>query len=60
MLVFVTSFEHFYVHLLPAFFWNMVFMIVYFVDVAHATKVSPVSFLNSSSNLPIGLVLFRI
>ena len=44
---FVTPFGLFYVHLLPAFFWNMVFMSLYFLDVAHSTKVSPLSFLNS-------------
>ena len=42
----------------------MVFMILYFLDVAHSTKVSLLSFLNSSPNLPvavsIGFVLLPI
>ena len=36
--VVVRPFGLFHVHLLPAFFWNMVFMISYFLDVAHSTK----------------------
>ena len=43
---------------------NMVFVILYFLDAVLSTKVSPLSFLNSSPNLPIavsiGLVLFPI
>ena len=64
MSVFVTPFGLFHVHLLFAFFWNMVFMILYFLGVAHSTKMSPLSFLNSSANLPVavsvGFVLFPI
>ena len=51
--VFVTPFGLFHDHLLPAFFWNMVFMILYFLYVPHSTKVLPLSFLNSSPNLPV-------
>ena len=51
----VTFFGHFHVHLLPAYFWNMVFMILCFLDVAHSTKVSPLSFFNSSPNLPVAV-----
>ena len=42
----------------------MVFVMMYFRDVAHSTKVSPLSFINSSPNLPvavyIGFVCFPI
>ena len=62
--VFVTPVRLFHVHLLLAFFWNMVFMILYFLDVAHSTKVSPLSFFNSSPYfsivLSIGFVRFHI
>ena len=61
---FFTPFELFHVHLLPAFFWNMVFMILHFTDVAHSTEVLTLSLFNSSPNLPaavsIGFVLFHI
>ena len=33
-----------HVHLLPAFFWSCVFMIFNLFDVAHSTRVSPLSF----------------
>ena len=62
MLVFVTQFGLFHVHLLPVFFWNMVLIILYFLDGAHSTKVSPLSVFISSPNLPFavskGMVLF--
>ena len=64
MSVFVTPFGLFHVHVLPAFFWNMVFMILFCLDVAHSTKVSPLSFINPGPNLPVALsirfVLFPI
>ena len=62
ILVFFIPFAVFHVHILPAFFWNMVFMMFYFLDVAHSTKVSPFSLLNPSPKWPvavsIGFVLF--
>ena len=64
MLAFVTPFGLSHVHPLPAFFWNMAFMILYFLDVAHSTQVSPLSFLNSRPNVPVAVstmfVLFPI
>ena len=39
MSVFVTPFGLFHVHLLPAFLWNMIFVILYFLGVAHSTSV---------------------
>ena len=63
--VFITPFGLFHViHFLPAFFWNIAFVILYFLDVAHSTNVSPLSFLNSNPKLPVtvsvGIVLFPI
>ena len=62
--VFVTPFGLFHVHLFPAFFGNMEFMMLYFLDVAYSTKMSPLAFLNSSLNVPVavsvGFVLFPI
>ena len=55
MSAFVTPFGVFHVHLFSAFFWDLVFMILYFLDVAHSTKVSPLSFLNSSPSLPVAV-----
>ena len=52
---YVTIFGLYHVHLLPAFFWNVVFVTLYFLDVAQSNKVSLLSFLNSSPNLPVGV-----
>ena len=64
MSVFVTPFGIFHVYLLPAFFRNIVFVTLYFFDIAHSAKVSLISFLNSNLNLPvavsIGFLLFLI
>ena len=51
--VFVTPFGLFHVRLLPAFFWNMVFMILYFLDVANSTKVSLFRFLVQAQICPL-------
>ena len=63
MSFFMTPFGLFHVQLLPAFFWNMIFM-MYFLDVARSTKVFPLSYINSSSNVPVAFsvrfVLFHI
>ena len=52
---FITHFGLSHVHLVPAFFWNMVFMILYFLYVAQYTKVSSLSFLNPTPNLPVSV-----
>ena len=53
--VLASPFGLFHDHRLPAFFWNMVFMILYFVDLDYSNKVSPLSFFNSSPNLPVAI-----
>ena len=46
------------VHLLPAFFWKCMFMILKFFDVAHSIGVSPLSFCWPRPKHPVPFVLY--
>ena len=44
----------------PLCFLLMVYMILYFLDIAHSTKVSPLSFFISTPNLPVSIGFVRV